>query len=538
MGKTEVTLPPETRKALLKATLRSETEVLIDAFESLKVELPLPFPPEGVSQDDIRLVEDTGDGEERYILDFTEDAITTIKEIRDWVEREDPSLEDMIRVRKDLRDTIKILLHYSRTVPGEKHFDISISPTEEREIKSIHLKFGAQTPEDNSPRFALGELRKLASLPSLGQINISKDLVSSEYSSVGDILDLGTEGEKKTIQELQKKGKLLFGTLEGLSGGTAYFKTVSIALAKILNEQSKYYHPEEDKGDRKGGHLLSGVPKETIKIIREEFGETAKIENFKAPVKLKGEERDFPYILLSYEKLARELNKDGKITGGKDIEFVRLYINGGYREFTTDPKTGEKKPVKSSYTPGLVSKKYPISNGKGGFFFIPFVVNEGEIVDSTKKDPEIGCVLRLSPQYSKTLQGYTALRGDTIQLIGGGKQKEITMDLLSFLAQSRNTSPTLRKMKKDILSKYEDRPTYKDPKTGRRRPGKLEDHFKEAVQKCINAKILLPGTDSQGHLKGYREEKNSGGEIVSVFVFNPDYLKGEDILPDEQKGEE
>lgn len=532
MGQTEVSLPPETRKALLRATLRSETEVLIDAFESLKVEFPLPFPPEGVSQDDIRLVEDVA--EERYILDFTEEAISTIKGIRDWVEREDPSLEAMEKVREELRDTVKILLQYSRKVPGAKQFEISISPTEEREIKSLRLKFGAQTPEDNSPRFALGELRKLASLPSLGQINISKDLVASEYSSGGDVLDLGTEDDKKAIADLQRKGKLLFGSLEGLSGGTAYFKTVSIALAKILNEQSKYYHPEEEKGDRKGGHLLSGVPKETIKIIREEFGETAKIENFKAPVKLKGEERDFPYILLSYEKLAKELSKTGKISGGKDIEFVRLYINGGYREFTTDPKTGEKKPVKSSYTPGLVSKKYPISNGKGGFIFIPFVVNEGEIVDSTKKDPEIGCVLRLSPQYSKTLQGYTALRGDTIQLIGGGgKQKEITMDILSFLAQSRNTSPELRKMKKDILSKYEERPTYKDPKTGRRRPGKLEAHFKEAIQKAIDAKILLQGTDKKGNPLGYREEKNTGGEIISVFVFNPDYLKGEEILPDE-----
>lgn len=325
--------------------------------------------------------------------------------------------------------------------------------------------------------------------------------------------------------------------MEGLSGGSAFFKSVSIALAKILNKQSQYYNPD-GKGDRRGDHRLSGVPRDKI---REVFGESAKLEkSLNSPTTgIYGEGRDFPFILLSYEELAKEVSKTGKISGGKDIEFIRLYINGGYREFTTDPKTGDKNPVKSSYVPGITSKKYPVSNGKGGFLFIPFVVNEADIVDTTRKDIEVGCILRLSPQYSKTLRGYTALRSDTIQLIGGGRQKEITMDLISFLAHSRNTTPELRKLKSDILSKYKDRPTYKvilkDPETGeridtgKRRLSKLEEHFREAVQKCIDAKIL----------KGYREEKNSGGEIVSVFIYNPDYLKGEDILsPDEQTGEE
>ncbi len=379
---------------------------------------------------------------------------------------------------------------------------------------------------------ALEELQKLSSLPSLGQVNISKDLVSSQYSSQGDILEIGTEEEKKMIREYQRKGKLLFGTLEGLSGGTAYFKSVSIALAKILNEQSRYYHPGE-VGDKKGGLLHSGVPRDTIKEI---FGDSAKLEAGSKTPTINNEIRTFPYILLSYERLAKELSKTGRVSGGKDIDGIRLYINGGYREFTTDPKTGNRVPVKSSYTQGLTSKRYPISNGKGGFIFVPFVVNEGEIVDTSRSNPEVGCLLRLSPQFSKTLRGYTALRGDTIQLIGGGRQKDITMDILSFLAFSRGGTKILRKKKTELLSKYVDRPTYYDKETGRRRPGKLEAHFQEAIEKAISAKILLPGKDSKGKPLGYREERNSGGEVISVFYYNPDYLKGEEMY--QEQGEE
>ena len=386
------------------------------------------------------------------------------------------------------------------------------------------LKERPSTPEELR---RLSELRKLSSLPALGQVNISKDLVSSQFTSQGDILELGTEAERKKILGYQKKGKLLFGSLEGLSGGTAYFKSVSIALAKILNEQSLYFNPDRHK-DKKGGLLQSGIPREYIRNI---FGDSAKLEAGDKTPTIQGEVRSFPYILLSYERLAKELSKTGRISGGKDIEFIRLYINGGYKEFTTDPKTGNRVPVKSSYVPGLTSKKYPVSDGRGHFIFIPFLVNEGEIVDTTKKDPEVGCLLRLSPQFSKTLRGYTALRGDTIQLIGGaGRQRDITMDILSFLAFSRGTIPVLKKRKKEILSKYENKPTYSG------RPGKLEAHFQEAIEKAISAKILLPGTDPDGVPLGYREEISTGGDKLCVFHFNPDYLKGEEILPETQSG--
>ena len=516
MGQTKVILPPEERKRRLLETIPP----LLEDFLSLIRE---------IGEETERDLRNASPGlKNKY---YTED-LTKLEEIFLGM-REETKEETPLGILQANYNTLQTALRtiISFLEEKDKDFRVEVDPqTGERRL----LEFKSQSPSV-SP--ALEELRKLSSLPSLEKISISKDLVTSEFTPGGDILEIGTEEEKRKIRELQSRGKLLFGTMEGLSGGSAFFKSVSIALAKILNKQSQYYNPD-GKGDRRGDHRLSGVPRDRI---REVFGESAKLEkSLNSPTTgINGEGRDFPFILLSYEELAKEVSKTGKISGGKDIEFIRLYINGGYREFTTDPKTGNKVPVKSSYVPGITSKKYPVSNGRGGFLYIPFVVNEGEIVDTTRKDPEVGCILRLSPQYSKTLRGYTALRSDTIQLIGGGRQKDITMDLLSYLAHSRNTTPVLRITKSKLLSKYQDRPTYsvvtKDPQTGeridtgKRRVSKLEAHFKEAIQKSIEAKIL----------KEYKEEITSGGEIICVFTYNPDYLKGEDILsPEEQTGEE
>ena len=99
------------------------------------------------------------------------------------------------------------------------------------------------------------------------------------------------------------------------------------------------------------------------------------------------------------------------------------------------------------------------------------------------------------------------------------------MDLLTFLVNARgikdstNGNSLLKINKNEILARYKDKPTYSG------RPGKLEKHYKEAVRKAIDAKVLLPGEDKSGRLYGYREEKNTRGEVFSIFVFNPDYLK-------------
>ena len=65
----------------------------------------------------------------------------------------------------------------------------------------------------------------------------------------------------------------------------------------------------------------------------------------------------------------------------------------------------------------------------------------------------------------------------------------------------------------------------------------MESHFQEAIEKAISAKILLPGKDPDGVPLGYREETSTGGDKICVFKFNPDYLKGEEILPEIQSGE-
>lgn len=389
--------------------------------------------------------------------------------------------------------------------------------------RRVLVEFKSQIPESTS----LSELKKLLKAQKPGNIRVPKDVVQSQIESVGDIMEIGTEKDRKTIENLQSRGKLLFGSMEGLSGGDAYFKSFSIALAKILNEQVKYYQTEKD---------WRGVSEEVTRRI---LGESANIEtgdnlpvigkeNKVDSIKIKNESRPFPYVIISYKRLAEEMSKTGKISGGKDIEGIRRYINGGYTEFEVDPKTGKKKPVKSSYVPGLASKRYPVSTGDGKIAFIPYIVNEAEIVDPSRQDPEVGCLLRLSPQYSKGVNmRYTSFRSDTIQLIGGGRQKDITMDLLDLLVYTRGIEGGVyRKNKTELLARYKDKPTYSG------RPGKLEKHFRVAVRKAIDAKVLLSGADKSGNLNGYREEKNTRGEIVCVFKFNPDYLKGEEIIPE------
>ena len=106
------------------------------------------------------------------------------------------------------------------------------------------------------------------------------------------------------------------------------------------------------------------------------------------------------------------------------------------------------------------------------------------------------------------------------------------MDLLETLAYNRGVAKEWKVNKRNLLSKYADTPNYSG------RPGKLQKDFMESVVKIINTKLLLTGTDKKGNLNGYRESKNNGGEIISHFYFNPDFLQGEDIgIPEEQTGE-
>lgn len=364
--------------------------------------------------------------------------------------------------------------------------------TIQRENGKIRIiEYKSQTPE--TALEALRDLAQIQKSSKSGQIRVSKDLLETEILSRGDTFSLIRQDTRTTdkqkedtirhIQKLQKKGRLLRGSMEGLSGGEPYFKIFTIALAQTLNEQIKFYQTEETG---------SGLP---LELAKKYTGQNVILkEDKKLPLyaggKYSGTEiRPYPYILVSYEDLAKKTKGTDKISGGKDTEYIKEYIES------------------------LQNKEYLLSDGKGGLLGLPFIHREVSLY-LEKNGKEIGCILRLSPQFSKTIRGYSALRADTIQLLGGGKQKEITMNLLDILIYTRGVSGGVyKKSKEDLLSQIATAKMYKKSKKDRERD------FQEAIQKAKDSKIISK----------YREEKNSGGEVVSVFTYNPDYFKGEDI---------
>lgn len=367
-------------------------------------------------------------------------------------------------------------------------------------LEEANKKTGEEILSQTSPETidkAWRELQSISKRPHPESIRISKDLIDTQTHSVGDTLEYIQDPKVKAdILKKQAEGKLLAGTLEGLSGGGAYLKSFTIALAHTLNEQSKYYKTEED---------YSGVPRNLIPDI---FGEDVEIQKEASlPVKIQRgekieivqEKRKFPYILVSYEDLASKMRGKGKKRGGKDSEHIREYIES------------------------LSGKVYLLDKGKDSrgkqiLIGVPFLVRELYIY---REGREVGCLLRLNPQFSRTLRGYTSLRADTIQLIGGGRQKDITMSLLDLLLYVRGADRGYiwRKNKDSLLSQIATSRRYL------RQKGEREVDFREAVQKCKDSGLI---TD-------YQEEKSSTGETISVFRFNPYYNKRE--TPDIQ-GEE
>lgn len=359
-------------------------------------------------------------------------------------------------------------------------------------LEEANKKTGEEILSQTSPETidkAWRELQSISKRPHPESIRISKDLIDTQTHSVGDTLEYIQDPKVKAdILKKQAEGKLLAGTLEGLSGGGAYLKSFTIALAHTLNEQSKYYKTEED---------YSGVPRNLIPDI---FGEDVEIQKEASlPVKIQRgekieivqEKRKFPYILVSYEDLASKMRGKGKKRGGKDSEHIREYIES------------------------LSGKVYLLDKGKDSrgkqiLIGVPFLVRELYIY---REGREVGCLLRLNPQFSRTLRGYTSLRADTIQLIGGGRQKDITMSLLDLLLYVRGADRGYiwRKNKDSLLSQIATSRRYL------RQKGEREVDFREAVQKCKDSGLI---TD-------YQEEKSSTGETISVFRFNPYYNKRE-----------
>lgn len=363
------------------------------------------------------------------------------------------------------KDELKIRIEYLSKI--HKLFDDMISAIEKGDTEP--------------PSSAISELKKIAKSKKSSQIQVSKDIWKAQINSVGDTLAyVEDESKKNHIRDLQKRGKLLAGTLEGLSGGSAQLKVFTIALARTLNEQSKYYKTEED---------WSGVPKNLIPAI---MGEDVEIEK-KDSVIIRNEKRPYPYILVSYDDMAKKMSKTGKFSGGKYTEYIKDYIEE------------------------LSGKEYLLDSGNQiiGIRFL----NKLMTIYTKDRGTEIGCLLQLSPQFSKSMGGYTGLRSDTIQLLGGGKQKDITMDLFDLLIYYRGIpGGVYRVPKKLLLSRYESKPTYLD--RGSIRRVKLEKDFQDSIEKIKGAKVITK----------YKEEKKPGGEVVSVFFFSKEeYLEGDDI---------
>ena len=432
------------------------------------------------------------------IADLGED--TTEEKLRELLQ--DTPVEKLRKINGDIQEIAELLSVILGDI--DKAYRVEVDPrTGERIL--IEFKGAIQTPPQRESTNALEELRKISKSTHPDKIQIPKDLMETQVHSAGDTLQYIKDPKvKEGIRKRQEKGELLAGTLEGLSGGGAYLKSFTIALSQTLNEQSKYYKTEED---------LSGVPKDLIPDI---FGEGVEVQRKDSPslpvkvrkdgggIDLQRENRKFPYILVSYEELARKMKGEGKSPGGTDISYIRDYISD------------------------LSGKQYLLSNGTdprtGNLIVIgvPFLVKEliiyrGKEGQSLK---EVGCLLRLSPQFSKSVRKYTLLRADTIQRIGGGRQKDITMNLLDLLLYVRGTErgeeSLWRKDKESLLAQIATSKRYV------RQKAEMERDFQEAVQKVKDSLLILD----------YREERSPSG-LVSVFKFNPNYSKKdrEDTAP-------
>jgi hypothetical protein len=352
-------------------------------------------------------------------------------------------------------------------------------------------------PEDTLSQFALQAVADIRKRRGSSGNLVPKDLMRGLALTEGDSLKYITdEGLLSDIRNLQERGELIAGTMEGLQGGGAYLKSITIALAATLNEQSEYFKTRESGAGARN-------------VLKERFGDQVQIEWTKDIVPRTGsklskkhpqeEPRAVPYVIIIYEDFADKLRKAGGKRGGKDAAGVRDYFKA------------------------LAGKQYLLDGGrvKGkrtlvgvAFCTIPATIMTISGRGKTARATEVGCILSLSPQFSATAQKYTYLGPDVLQRIGGAKQKDITMNLLTLLSYVRGTAEVWKKNKSELLGVISSRETYKN------NPSRGKKDFSVAVEKVKAAGLI---TD-------YRET-GEGKETVSVFTFNPDYV------PKEKSGE-
>lgn len=497
MGQIEVQLPPEQeRQNLLRLNLEGIQEIL-PLLNELAEEARL-------------LQEKASPGLKRmYNPEIFQAAGELFEDMCKDMEEESLPLENLRNVRRTILEFVSDLQRVL-TEKG-KDYRVETDPkTGERRL--IEFKSARQEP----PRDPLIDLENIRRSSKSGVVKVSKDLWKSQIQSPGDSLEfIKDERIKRKIQKKAEEGKLLTGTLVGLSGGSAYFKVFCLAIAQTLNEQSKYFKTEEN---------LSGVPKD---LLSQYAGEGVIVDKIKDPTdKLKGGERPFPIVLFIWEDLAKKMSPTGEVSGGKDIKVVRDYVLGGMTK--RKDKTGK---ITKTYTPGLLGREYLVEGANGAIIGLPFMNKILTLYSRESPDKEVGIAVQISPLFAyKNLIGYTGIRSDTIQLLGGGRQRELTLNLFIFLAYYRNVPSQKGRNKGEFVQRKKEllQDISKGLSSYTGRPGLLEKHFQEAVRKCIDAKILRPGKTKTG-LQGYREEVNPGGQTLCIFTYNPDYLKGKEV---------
>lgn len=323
----------------------------------------------------------------------------------------------------------------------------------------VKMQFGAES--DSSPKLTQDVIRKISQGAGISRASIPKDLYRLLVEPGQDIAEDSSE--------------------KGLSEKNGFFYSFLITLAVCQAEQSRLY----------------GTEREMIGIRQEYEKEVGGLQ----PAAIlpgkggKEEQRKYPVILAGFDDIAEKLMIEGKGKGGRRAKYIEEYIdkqlkNAEYKIWAGYDEDGESRILGLS----LFTK----------------------IGSAYKGKRRIGYYLLLSPMWSRTGLGFTNFRADTIRLIGGARQKDITMKLLLLLGNARGIPGEFKKDKQQLLEAIGG-----SAKTYVGRPGKLESHFKEAVQKAKDAKLILAD--------GYREEK-SGGGVTAIFKFNPDYLK-EDEAP-------
>ena len=442
---------------------------------------------------------------------------------------QDPALdlEEARKINAELREFLTKIQEIFTPIQDGEGISVEAVPGEEGLRKRTRFTFTSQeTPETatRETRDLLEDLKQIRESAKSGLVKVSSDLWRSGTGLFRDSLGLSLVSEKtrKKILAKQAEGKLIAGTLVGLKGGGRYLKVFNIALAQTLYEQSKYYNTQED---------LSGVPPKYVsqyaeEVLSQSTGKEIIAEEIKQPSTLfKGGTRPYPIVLLLWEDIAKKMSATGQISGGKDIKQVRDFVLG-YSQKMKDPKTGREK---TAYIPGLLGREYLVE-GEKAIVGVPYMNKIISLYSKASPDKEVGIAVQLTPLFAQTIKfGYTGIRSDTIQNLGG-VPKEMVINLFYYLANSRGVAPQkgrkkgeFVKRKRDLLEELsEGIDSYK------KNPGRREADFQDAVKKMIDTKILLPGKTKTG-LRGYREEKNPTGEIISVFVYNPDYLKGEEV---------